>query len=91
MKTLLVLSAAVLVAGCAVDLEAAKWQKAQTMSQQVTAVEQECARQAFQIGPGWDLVLGGMFDVVRFGVLEARQAGAFGGCMTAQGFARVGR
>ena len=91
MKTLLVLSAAVLVAGCALDLEAAKWRKPDMMAQQVTLAEVECARTAFEIGPGWDLVLGGMFDVVRLGVLEARQAGAFGGCMTARGFARVGR
>jgi hypothetical protein len=91
MKPLLVLFAAMLAAGCALDLEAAKWQKPQTMSQQVTAVEQDCARQAFQIGPGWDLVLGGMVDVVRLGVQEARQASAFGRCMTAQGFARGGQ
>jgi len=77
MKTLLVLLAAMLAAGCALDLEAAKWQKPQTTSQQVTAVEQGCARQAFQIGPGWDLVLGGMVDAVRLGVQEARQASPY--------------
>jgi hypothetical protein len=90
MRTVLALCAALLLAGCALDLEAAKWTKPQMMAQQVTASEQECARRAFEIGPGPDLVLGGVFDAVRLAVHETRQARAFDGCMTSRGYARVG-
>jgi hypothetical protein len=89
MRPILALGAALLLAGCALDLEAAKWKRPQMMVQQVTASEQECARQAFEIGPGPDLVLGGLVDLVRLAVLEGRQAGGFDGCMTSRGYARV--
>lgn len=90
MRATLALATALLLAGCALDLEAAKWQKPQMMAQQVTASEQECARQALAIGPGPDLVLGGLVDLVRLAVLEGRQARGFDGCMTSRGYARVG-
>ncbi len=89
MRAALVLAAALLLAGCALELDATKFKKSDTMAQQVTAAELGCARQAFLIGPGWDLVLGGLFDVGRLAVQETRQASAFDGCMTAQGYTRV--
>ena len=55
---------------------------------QLTAAELGCAHQAFLIGPGYDLVLGGLLDVGRLAVQEMRQARAFDGCMTAQGYTR---
>lgn len=89
MKTLLALCVAVLVAGCALDLEATKWKKPQTMAQQVTADEYVCAHAAFAIGPGLDLVLGGLLDVLRLALQETRQSDAFDNCMTSKGYAKV--
>lgn len=89
MKTLLVLIMALLAAGCALDIEARAWTKPATMAQQVTADEYGCAHRAFTIGPGPDLVMGGLVDVVRLGVQETRQARAFDGCMASLGYAKV--
>lgn len=89
MRLAIVVVAAALLAGCALGLGGTEWKKPDAMFQQVTAVEIECARAALAIGPGLDLVLGGLFDVGRTALLEARQAGAFSDCMTAQGYARV--
>jgi hypothetical protein len=58
------------------------------MFQDVSAVEVQCARKAFEIGPGPDLILGGLLDVGRFAVQESRQANAFSDCMTAAGYER---
>ena len=89
MRLAIVVLAAALLAGCALGLGGTEWKKSDAMFQQVTAVEIECARAALTIGPGLDLVLGGVVDVVRTAALEARQDGAFSDCMTAQGYARV--
>jgi hypothetical protein len=89
MRLAIVVVAAALLAGCALSLGGTEWKKSDAMFQQVTGDEIECARTALGIGPGLDLVLGGLFDVVRTAVLEARQAGAFSACMTTRGYARV--
>lgn len=89
MRRAIVVVAAALLAGCAIDVGGTEWKKPDTMFQQVTAMEIECARKAFEIGPGRDLVLGGLFDVARTALLEAGQTGAFGDCMTAEGYSRV--
>jgi hypothetical protein len=89
MKITLVPLTALLLAGCTLDLDAANWKKPQTLPQQVTADEYQCAHSAFLIGPGPDLVLGGLVDVLRLALQESRQAGAFDGCMTSQGYAKV--
>ena len=44
MRLLLVATAAVLLAGCALDLSGSTWNKPGAMFQQVTATEMECAR-----------------------------------------------
>ena len=85
---ILVLTAA-LLAGCALDLGGTEWKKSGAMFHEVTAVEIQCARTAFETIVGPDLVLGGLFDVARAASLEATQAGAFSDCMTAQGYSRV--
>ncbi len=89
MRHVILVMAAAALAGCALDVGGAEWKKPSTMFQQVTVVEIECARKALAIGPGPDLVLGGLADVVRTALLETRQAGAFDDCMTAQGYSRV--
>ncbi len=89
MRLAIVVLAAAVLAGCALDVGGAEWKKPDMMFQQVTEVEIECARKALAIGPGPDLVLGGLVDVMRTALLETRQAGAFSDCMTAQGYSQV--
>lgn len=89
MRLAIVVLAAALLTGCVLDLSGTEWKKPDAMFQQVTAAEIDCARQASEIGPGPDLVLGGLLDVARSAVIEMRQAGAFDHCMTAQGYSRV--
>ena len=89
MKTVVALSAALLLTGCTLDLDAAHWAKAQTLPQQVTADEYLCAHRALLIGPGPDLVLGGLLDVLRLALQERRQDSTFDGCMASQGYAKV--
>ena len=79
----------VLLAGCALDLGGVEWKKPGAMVQEVTVTEVECARKAFEIGPGPDLILGGLLDVGRIAVQESRQAAAFSSCMTNAGYQRA--
>ena len=78
-----------LLAGCTLDLAGTEWRKPGAMVPEVTVVEVECARKAFEIGPGPDLVLGGLLDVSRLAVQESRQAAAFNSCMTSAGYQRA--
>ena len=82
------MAVAVLLTGCVLDLRGTEWQKPGAMFQEVSAVEVQCARQAFEIGPGPDLILGGLLDVGRIAVHEVRQANAFSDCMKTAGYER---
>ena len=82
------MATAVLLTGCVLDQRGTEWKKPGAMFQDVSAVEVQCARKAFEIGPGPDLILGGLLDVGRFAVQESRQADAFSDCMTAAGYER---
>jgi len=86
---LVLVAAAVLLAGCAMDLSGSAWKKSGAMFQQVTADEMECARQTYEIGYAPDLVVGGLLDVLRLAVNEARLQSAFRSCMTRTGYARA--
>jgi len=81
-------AAVLLLTGCTLDLRGTEWKKPGAMFQDVSLVEVECARQAFEIGPGPDLILGGLLDVGRIAVQESRQANAFSDCMTGAGYQR---
>ena len=81
-------SLTLLLAGCTLDLAGTEWKKPGAMVQEVTVVEVECARKALEIGPGPDLILGGLLDVGRLAVQESRQAAAFSSCMTSAGYQR---
>jgi hypothetical protein len=74
--------------GCTLDLRGTEWKKPGAMFQEVSLVEVECARKAFEIGPGPDLILGGLLDVGRIAVQESRQSNAFDDCMTGAGYQR---
>jgi len=89
MRALVALSAAVLLlTGCTLDLRGTEWKKPGAMFQEVSLIETDCARKAFEIGPGPDLILGGLLDVGRIAVQESRQANAFSDCMTSAGYQR---
>ena len=89
MRLAIVVVTTALLAGCALDLGGTAWKKSGAMFHEVTAVEIQCARTAFETIVGPDLVLGGLFDVARAANLEATEADVFSECMTAQGYARV--
>jgi hypothetical protein len=82
------LAAILLLTGCTLDLRGTEWKKPGAMFQDVSLVETGCARKAFEIGPGPDLILGGLLDVGRIAVQESRQANAFNDCMTSAGYQR---
>ncbi|HEY7540643.1 MAG TPA: hypothetical protein VIF11_10915 [Methylomirabilota bacterium] len=82
------LAAILLLTGCTLDLRGTEWKKPGAMFQDVSLVETDCARKAFEIGPGPDLILGGLLDVSRIAVQESRQANAFNDCMTSAGYQR---
>jgi hypothetical protein len=84
------LAAVLLLTGCALDLRGTEWKKPGTMFQDVSLIETECARKAFEIEPGPDLILGGLLNVGRIAVQEWRQANAFSDCMTSAGYERSG-
>ncbi len=86
---LVLVAAAVLLAGCAMDLSGSAWKKSGAMFQQVTADEMKCARQTYEIGYAPDLVVGGLLDVLRLAVNEARLQSAFSSCMTRTGYVRA--
>ena len=84
------MAAGLLLTGCTLDLRGTEWKKPGAMFQDVSLVEVDCARKAFEIGPGPDLILGGLLDVVRIAVQESGQANAFSDCMTSAGYQRSG-
>ena len=83
-----VMAAVLLLTGCTLDLRGTEWNKPGVMFQEVSLVETECARRAFEIGPGPDLILGGLLDVGRIAVQESRQANVFSDCMRSAGYQR---
>jgi hypothetical protein len=90
MRAFLVVVAALSLVGCTLDLWGTEWRKQGAMVQEVSLTEVECARKAFEIGSGPDLVLGGLLDVVRLAIQESAQAAAFDSCMTTAGYQRAG-
>jgi hypothetical protein len=76
MRYAALLATVLLLTGCTLDLRGTEWQKPGAMFQDVSLVEVECARKAFEIGPGPDLILGGLLDVGRIAVQESRQSSA---------------
>ena len=88
MRYIAPLAAVLLLTGCTLDLRGNEWKKPGAMFQDVSLVEVECARKAFEIGPGPDLILGGLLDVGRLAVQESRQASAFSDCMKQAGYER---
>ena len=89
MRALALLVVAMLLTGCVLDLRGTEWKKPGAMFQEVSLVETDCARSAFEIGTGPDLILGGLLDVGRLAVQELRQSSAFSDCMKHAGYERA--
>jgi hypothetical protein len=89
MRAFLVVVAALSLVGCTLDLWGTEWRKQEAMVQEVSLAEVECARKAFEVGPGPDLILGGLLDVARLAIQESRQAAVFDSCMTSAGYQRA--
>jgi hypothetical protein len=83
-----ILLLAVVVAGCAAELNVSgsKWTKSGTGSNQVTLDETECARGALDAGQTPDLIVGGLLDLGRDIVRERGREGAYEKCMKDRGY-----
>jgi hypothetical protein len=91
MRRSIALLALMALAGCSAkyDLAGASWAKPNTMVQQVTLDEIDCAREAREAGHTPDLILGGMVDVGRFYYEDRQRYGTYERCMVARGYART--
>jgi hypothetical protein len=89
MRAFLVVVAALSLVGCTLDLWGTEWRKQGAMVPEVSLAEVECARKAFEVGPGPDLILGGLLDVARLAIQESQQAAVFDSCMTSAGYQRA--
>jgi len=79
------------LAGCSAkyDLAGASWAKSNTMVQQVTLDEIDCAREAREASYTPDLIVGGLVDVGRYFYEERQRFGTYERCMIARGYART--
>ena len=92
MKLALGLAALVALAGCAVhpNIDGRDWTRPDTLLQDITLDEVDCARQADAAGDTPDLVLGGLLDVARLAVEDRQRRQAFGRCMADRGYVATG-
>jgi hypothetical protein len=90
MRLTLALLALVALTGCTAkyDLAGTSWTKANTMVQQVTLDEIDCAREAREASHTPDLILGGLLDVGREFYEEHRRYGTYERCMASRGYER---
>jgi hypothetical protein len=79
------------LAGCSAkyDLAGTSWAKPNTMVQQVTLDEIDCAREAREASHTPDLILGGLIDVGRYFYEERQRFSTYERCMVARGYART--
>ncbi len=90
MKRVWPLTLLVLVAGCtpAFDQSGRDWARANTGFSQITLDELDCARQMEKPRPV-DTIVGGLPDLVSWGVYEARRSSGYAHCMTSKGYQRA--
>jgi len=91
MRRSIALLALLALAGCSAkyDLAGTLWGKPNTMVQQVTLDEIDCAREAREASHTPDLIVGGLVDVGRYFYEERQRFGTYERCMTARGYART--
>lgn len=80
-----------ILTGCSAkyDLAGTAWAKPNTMVQEVTLDEIDCAREAREAGYTPDLIVGGVVDVGRYFYEERQRFGTYERCMTSRGYART--
>ena len=81
----------VALSGCTAkyDLAGAEWTKPETMYQQITLDEIDCAREAREAGYTPDLIVGGLLDTTRYFIEDHQRYGAYERCMTSRGYVRA--
>jgi hypothetical protein len=79
------------LAGCTAkyDLAGTEWTKSNTMHQQVTLDEIDCAREAREASYTPDLILGGLLDVGREFYEERQRFATYERCMADRGYSRT--
>ena len=88
MRAIAVPLLAVVVAGCAAELDVSgsKWTKSGTSFNQVTLDVTDCARGALNAGTSPVLVVGGLLDIGRDVIRERGREGAYEKCMKDRGY-----
>ena len=91
MRLTIALLALVALTGCSAkyDLAGTSWTKANTLVQQVTLDEIDCAREAREASQTPDLIVGGVADVGREFYEERQRYGTYERCMISRGYART--
>jgi hypothetical protein len=80
-----------ILTGCSAkyDLAGTAWAKPNTLVQQATLDEIECARDAREASYTPDLIVGGLLDVGRYFYEEHQRFGTYERCMLARGYSRT--
>jgi hypothetical protein len=80
-----------ILTGCSAkyDLAGTAWAKPNTLVQQVTLDEIDCAREAREASYTPDLIVGGVLDVGRYFYEERQRFGTYESCMAARGYSRT--
>jgi len=92
MRLALALIALAALTGCAVhpDIGGTQWTRPDTILQDVTLDEVDCARRSHDAATTPDLVVGGLVDVVRLVIEDGQRRTAFRRCMVDRGYQPVG-
>ena len=79
------------LAGCTAkyDLAGTAWTKPNTLVQQATLDEIDCAREAREASQTPDLIVGGVVDVGRYFYEERQRFGTYEQCMISRGYSRT--
>ncbi len=86
------LAVAVLAAalgGCTTMNIDTQWTKAGVGTQQETYDDVQCMRKADAVPPTPDLLVGGLVDIGREVIVDARRDGTYTGCMKALGYRKA--
>jgi hypothetical protein len=80
-----------MLTGCSAkyDLAGTAWAKPNTLVQQVTLDEIDCAREAREASSTPDLIVGGLLDVGRYFYEERQRFGTYERCMITRGYSRT--
>jgi hypothetical protein len=87
-RALIVVAAAILVAGCTTrfDIGGGEWTKPGAQIAQTTFDEMECARVAVDARPFPDTIVGGLADVVVAKMQDIKMSRDFDHCMGGRGY-----